>query len=67
MYVIMFSGFPNYILNKDELDKQYEDLRVKPNEYFQNNLAVNLYSLKNDLQKLDEPVNRTKWGTLIFN
>lgn len=59
----LFSGFPNYILDKEELDKQYEDLQVKPNEYFENNIAFNVYSLRNDLKKLDQPVNKTKWGT----
>ncbi|KAI5636454.1 peptidase family m13 domain-containing protein [Phthorimaea operculella] len=55
-------GFPDYILDKAELDRQYEDLIVKPNEYFENNINFNKYSLKNDLQKLDQPVNKTKWG-----
>lgn len=55
-------GFPDYILNKDELDKQYEELEVKPNEYFDNNIAFNVFSLKHDLRKLDQPVNKTKWG-----
>ncbi|CAH0764829.1 unnamed protein product [Diatraea saccharalis] len=55
-------GFPDYILHKEELDKQYEGLEVKPNEYFQNNIAFNKFSLTNDLKKLDQPVNKTKWG-----
>lgn len=55
-------GFPDYILHKDELDKQYEELDVKPNEYFENNIAYNVFSLKNDLKKLDKPVNKSKWG-----
>ncbi|XP_050671750.1 endothelin-converting enzyme homolog isoform X2 [Leptidea sinapis] len=55
-------GFPDYILDKEELDKQYEELVVRPNEYFENNIAFNTFSLKHDLSKLDEPVNKTKWG-----
>ncbi|XP_050357045.1 endothelin-converting enzyme homolog isoform X1 [Nymphalis io] len=55
-------GFPDYILNKEDLDKQYEELEVKPNEYFANNIAFNVFSLKHDLSKLDQPVNKTKWG-----
>ncbi|CAH2060687.1 unnamed protein product, partial [Iphiclides podalirius] len=55
-------GFPDYILNKDELNKQYAELEVQPNEYFENNIAFNVFSLKNDLKKLDQPVNKTKWG-----
>ncbi|KPI97453.1 Endothelin-converting enzyme 1 [Papilio xuthus] len=55
-------GFPDYILNKEELDKQYSDLEVKPNEYFENNIAFNVFTLRHDLKKLDQPVNKTKWG-----
>ncbi|KAJ2941005.1 hypothetical protein O0L34_g13132 [Tuta absoluta] len=55
-------GFPDYILDKAELDRQYEGLVVKPNEYFENNINFNKYSLRNDLQKLDQRVNKTKWG-----
>lgn len=62
MTVFYIPGFPDYILHKDELDKQYEELEVKPNEYFENNIAFNVFSLKNDLNKLDKPVNKTKWG-----
>ncbi|XP_053618690.1 endothelin-converting enzyme homolog isoform X1 [Plodia interpunctella] len=55
-------GFPDYILDKEELDKQYSELEVKPDKYFDNNIAYNVFTLKNDLKKLDEPVNKTKWG-----
>lgn len=55
-------GFPDYILQKSELDEQYKELEVKSNEYFQNTLNLNLYNLKIDLNKLDKPVNKTKWG-----
>ncbi|KPJ19277.1 Endothelin-converting enzyme 1 [Papilio machaon] len=58
-------GFPDYILNKEELDKQYSDLEVKPNQYFENNIAFNVYTLRHDLKKLDQPVNKTKWGENI--
>lgn len=55
-------GFPDYILEKSELDKQYAGLEVTPGEYFENNIAFNVFSLKHDLSKLDQPVNKTKWG-----
>ncbi|XP_026317208.1 endothelin-converting enzyme homolog isoform X2 [Hyposmocoma kahamanoa] len=55
-------GFPDYILDKNELDNQYEELEVHPNRYFENNINFNKYSLKKDLRKLDQPVNKTKWG-----
>jgi predicted metalloendopeptidase len=65
MLNISFPGFPDYILNKEELDDQYEGLEVKPDEYFENNIAFNVFSLRNDLKKLDQPVNKTKWGQFL--
>ncbi|XP_077288912.1 M13 family metallopeptidase neprilysin 3 isoform X1 [Arctopsyche grandis] len=55
-------GFPDYILNPQELDKQYSDLKVEPNKYFQNNIMVNFHALRKNLERLDQPVNRTRWG-----
>ena len=44
------------------MDKIYKDLNIEPNEYFRNNIEVNFYSLKKNIEKLYEPVNRTRWG-----
>ncbi|XP_066996850.2 endothelin-converting enzyme homolog [Anabrus simplex] len=55
-------GFPEYILNPDQLDEKYEDLEIHEYQYFQNNIRVNLYNLKKNLEKLDQPVNKTRWG-----
>lgn len=54
-------GFPDFILNANELDERYKELTIKPNEYFQNNIRVNIYNLRKNLEKLDEPVNKTTW------
>ncbi|XP_063986007.1 endothelin-converting enzyme homolog [Diachasmimorpha longicaudata] len=54
-------GFPNFILNSNELDERYKDLQIRQNEYFLNNIRVNKYSLKKNLEKLDRPVNKTTW------
>lgn len=54
-------GFPDFILHPNELDERYKDLVVKQNEYFQNNIRVNKYNLRKNLEKLDRPVNKTTW------
>ncbi|XP_048513840.1 endothelin-converting enzyme homolog isoform X3 [Athalia rosae] len=54
-------GFPDYILTASELDDRYKDLTIKVNEYFWNNIRVNQYNLKRNLEKLDKPVNKTSW------
>lgn len=55
-------GFPDYILNSNQLDEKYKDLEIDPKQYFTNNVKVNTYNLKKNLEKLDQPVNRTQWG-----
>lgn len=54
-------GFPNFILNASELDDRYRDLAIKPTEYFYNNIRVNKYNLRKNLEKLNRPVNKTTW------
>lgn len=54
-------GFPYFILNPNELDERYKDLSMKPDEYFLNNIRVNKYTLKKNLEKLDQVVNKTTW------
>lgn len=55
-------GFPNYILNSQLLDEKYKDLDIDPEKYFDNNIRVNIFNLKKNLEKLDQLVNKTKWG-----
>ncbi|XP_014208361.1 endothelin-converting enzyme homolog isoform X2 [Copidosoma floridanum] len=54
-------GFPNFILNPGELDERYDDLEIKQGEYFFNNIRVNKYNLVKNLEKLNQPVNKTTW------
>lgn len=55
-------GFPDYILNADMLDEKYIDLKITAKEYFNNNLNINRFNFKKNLEKLDQPVNKTSWG-----
>lgn len=55
-------GFPDYILNPQLLDDRYKLLDIDPNNYFDNNVKLNVFNLKKNLEKLDQPVNKTKWG-----
>lgn len=55
-------GFPDYILNPADLDKKYFDLDLNDQEYFENNIKVNQFNLRENLDRLDRPVNKTKWG-----
>jgi endothelin-converting enzyme len=56
-----FLGFPNYILHPDQLDEKYKDLIIQQYEYFENNIRVNQYNLRRNIEKLDQPVNKTRY------
>jgi len=55
-------GYPDFILKPDQLDLKYTNLDIKEADYFGNNVRVSQFSLLKNLEKLAEPVNRTKWG-----
>lgn len=55
-------GFPDYILHPDELDEKYRELDFDPKKYFENNVRANIFNLKKNLENLDKPVNKSKWG-----
>lgn len=55
-------GFPDYIMHPAELDERYKDLEIDPSQYFKNNMDINVFNLNKNLEKLDQPVNKSRWG-----
>ncbi|KAL1123319.1 hypothetical protein AAG570_002405 [Ranatra chinensis] len=55
-------GFPDYILDPRQLDEKYKELEVSEHKYFLNNIHANQYNLKQNLKKLGQPVNKTRWN-----
>ncbi|XP_050526438.1 endothelin-converting enzyme homolog isoform X1 [Daktulosphaira vitifoliae] len=55
-------GFPDYIMDSDQLDEKYKNLTVRSDEYFMNNIRATQFNLEQYLYKLDQPVNRTRWS-----
>ncbi|XP_041377797.1 neprilysin-1-like [Gigantopelta aegis] len=56
-------GYPNFILNNTELDKEYENVDFYPDRYF-DNVVANIKSIAlTSLKKLREPVDKSKWST----
>lgn len=41
------------------LDKKYQNLEIRENEYFENNIRAIKFNLLEMVQKLFEPVNKT--------
>lgn len=56
-------GYPDYILNEDELNAKYEDLDIRPDRYFENILNVLQHLTRTEQKKLTQVVNRTAWNT----
>lgn len=55
-------GYPDFIKDVDALDEYYENLQIRNDTYFQNNLNVYAYNLRRNLEKIKEPVNKTAWS-----
>uniref|UniRef100_A0AAR5Q8X8 Endothelin-converting enzyme 1 n=1 Tax=Dendroctonus ponderosae TaxID=77166 RepID=A0AAR5Q8X8_DENPD len=54
-------GYPEFIKDVDNLDAKYENLTIRPDTYFDNNVNIIYYNLKKNLEKINEPVNKTTW------
>uniref|UniRef100_A0A1B6E866 Endothelin-converting enzyme 1 n=1 Tax=Clastoptera arizonana TaxID=38151 RepID=A0A1B6E866_9HEMI len=55
-------GFPDFILDPVKLEEYYIDLEVHDNSYFENNIHVNQFNLRKNLQNLGTTVNKTRWN-----
>lgn len=55
-------GYPNFIKDPKLLDERYKTLDVRNTTYFENNLNLNYYNLQKNLEKINEPVNKTTWS-----
>lgn len=56
-------GYPDFILQSDELDAKYETLVIHPEEYFENVLRILQHLTRTEQSKLAEVVNKTAWNT----
>ncbi|EDV91094.1 neprilysin-4 [Drosophila grimshawi] len=56
-------GYPDFILNAEELNEKYAGIDIHPDTYFENTLNVLLHTAKMEQAKLHERVNKTNWQT----
>lgn len=56
-------GYPDFILNTEELNEKYAGIEIDPDKYFENTLNVLLHTTRMEQNKLHEPVNKTTWQT----
>ncbi|ESO99465.1 hypothetical protein LOTGIDRAFT_213427 [Lottia gigantea] len=60
--VVNMIGFPQYILNATQLDKEYEKLFINESEYFYNNVRNLKYQLAENLKTLRKPPKKNSWS-----
>ncbi|XP_052820639.1 endothelin-converting enzyme homolog isoform X2 [Mya arenaria] len=59
--VIDLIGFPEYILNKTRLNKEYKELEINASEYFQNNIRNFKFELRRNAALLREAPEPYVW------
>ncbi|XP_053671017.1 neprilysin-4 [Anopheles nili] len=56
-------GYPDFILEPEQLNARYATLEIHPDRYFENTLNVLSHIRRTDQEKLGQPVNKTAWHT----
>ncbi|XP_045772204.1 neprilysin-4-like isoform X2 [Maniola jurtina] len=56
-------GYPDFILNKHELDERYKEVKIHPDKYFENILNILQHLTKMEQSRIGQPVNKTLWNT----
>ncbi|XP_045497188.1 neprilysin-4-like [Colias croceus] len=56
-------GYPDFILDKIELDERYKEVRIHPDKYFENILNILQHLTKMEQSRIGQPVNKTLWNT----
>ncbi|CAG4961168.1 unnamed protein product [Parnassius apollo] len=56
-------GYPDFILNKNELDDRYKEVKIHPDKYFENILNILQHLTKMEQSRIGQPVNKSLWNT----
>lgn len=56
-------GYPDFLLNDEELDERYSDVDAHPDYFFENTLSILKHLTKIEQNKVGTEVNKTTWGT----
>ncbi|XP_073991272.1 neprilysin-like 8 isoform X2 [Rhodnius prolixus] len=56
-------GYPDSILNREQLDERYKDVIIDPDQYFENTLNILRHLTRIEQGHLGNPVNKSIWNT----
>lgn len=62
---LLILGYPEFVKDINQLDERYDSLTVRNDAYFENNLKINFYNLRKNLEKIIQSVNKTTWSELF--
>ncbi|XP_018913076.2 neprilysin-4 isoform X1 [Bemisia tabaci] len=54
-------GYPNFILDKAELNHHYKDVEIESDKYFENTLNILQHLTRVEQSHLGTPVNKSQW------
>ncbi|CAH1165627.1 unnamed protein product [Phyllotreta striolata] len=55
-------GYPDFVKDTNQLDERFQNLTIRRDQYFENNIHISYFNLKKNLEKINEPVNKTTWS-----
>lgn len=56
-------AYPDELLDDEKLDAYYKNLEIEPESFLKSHLNIQLFSLKNVLEKWRKPVDKNHWTT----
>ncbi|XP_013143777.1 PREDICTED: endothelin-converting enzyme 1-like isoform X1 [Papilio polytes] len=56
-------GYPDFILNTEELNERYKEVKIHPDKYFENILNILQHLTKMEQSRIGQPVNKSLWNT----
>ncbi|XP_044256216.1 neprilysin-4 isoform X2 [Tribolium madens] len=56
-------GYPDFLLDQDELSEKYYDVDAHPQYFFENTLSILRHLTRIEQKKIGTEVNKTTWGT----
>lgn len=63
---VFVTGYPEFVKDTNQLDERFENLSIRSESYFENNIQINFFNLRQNLEKIKESVNRTTWSELVI-
>ncbi len=65
-YITEMIGYPEFIMNDTLLNKKYEQMFIDENDYFNNEIRLTRFGMKNNIQQYRSRVDTTEYVSVLF-